>query len=265
MTKPPEGEKERDAARAVSKTVRGPHIALEKEVDLSKAHLAELRTKVDDLTPYAFFRRDADRMADEIDVLVRKHVIDARSPAADALLSYRSGNPSTETSTRIVQLENQNRDLTAQLRKQGEYRARAETGLHGSIVELRKIVELKAPTPGRPTADEIGVKVVDAAWNEDGGSASAVRRHAGIMVYRERVLSALENVEIYKALKNGEMVRPLVDAPAVSELVQKTIQLALHLARSIETCLGYPADSNVQQASKDAQALVRLLGLEIDP
>lgn len=43
-------------------------------------------------------------LADEVDVLVRKHVIDSRSPAADALLDVRNV-PSTPRSDRLLQLE----------------------------------------------------------------------------------------------------------------------------------------------------------------
>lgn len=48
--------------------------------------------------------RDAARLADEVDVLVRRKVIDHRSPAADALLDFREP-PSTERSCRLAELE----------------------------------------------------------------------------------------------------------------------------------------------------------------
>lgn len=62
-------------------------------------------------------RRCADALADEVDVLVRTRIIDSRSPAADALLDYRNGKPTTERSDRIVALEREletaKRELTA--------------------------------------------------------------------------------------------------------------------------------------------------------
>lgn len=48
----------------------------------------------------------AQHMADEIAVLVRRKVIDSRSPAADALLDYRNP-PQSERSDRMVDLEQQ--------------------------------------------------------------------------------------------------------------------------------------------------------------
>lgn len=58
----------------------------------------------------------AERMADEIAVLVQRKFIDSRSPAADALLDYRDP-PQTERSERIVDME---RDLVAALTSIGE-------------------------------------------------------------------------------------------------------------------------------------------------
>lgn len=46
----------------------------------------------------------ADRLADEVAVLVRRGVIDSRSPAADALLDYRNP-PSTPRADRLAELE----------------------------------------------------------------------------------------------------------------------------------------------------------------
>lgn len=54
-------------------------------------------------------KRAADALADEVAVLVRRRVIDARSPAADALLDYRDpqgGTPMvTQRADRIATLE----------------------------------------------------------------------------------------------------------------------------------------------------------------
>ena len=48
--------------------------------------------------------RCADALADEVAVLVKRQVIDSRSPAADALLEYRTP-PRTDRSDRLVKLE----------------------------------------------------------------------------------------------------------------------------------------------------------------
>jgi len=51
-----------------------------------------------------FDQLGANRMADEIDVLIKRRVIDSRSPAADALLDYREP-PRTPRSDRLATLE----------------------------------------------------------------------------------------------------------------------------------------------------------------
>jgi hypothetical protein len=51
-----------------------------------------------------FDKRCADRLADEVDVLIQRKIIDSRSPAADALLDYREP-PRTERSDRLAKLE----------------------------------------------------------------------------------------------------------------------------------------------------------------
>lgn len=51
-----------------------------------------------------FDKRCADALADEVAVLVRRKVIDSRSPAADALLDYRS-LPSSPRADRLAVLE----------------------------------------------------------------------------------------------------------------------------------------------------------------
>lgn len=49
-------------------------------------------------------KRCADALADEVDLLVRKKVIDSRSPAADALLDYRNP-PTSPRSDRLLDVE----------------------------------------------------------------------------------------------------------------------------------------------------------------
>ena len=51
-----------------------------------------------------FDKISADRMADEIDVLISRKIIDSRSPAADALLDYRDP-PRSDRSDRLAVLE----------------------------------------------------------------------------------------------------------------------------------------------------------------
>lgn len=63
-----------------------------------------------------FGKRAADILADEVNALVRRKVIDARSPAADALLDYRDP-PYTERSDRMADVERENEQLHAQLVK----------------------------------------------------------------------------------------------------------------------------------------------------
>ncbi len=48
--------------------------------------------------------RCADALADEVSVLVMRQVLDARSPAADALIDYRNP-PSTPRADRLAELE----------------------------------------------------------------------------------------------------------------------------------------------------------------
>lgn len=58
--------------------------------------------------------RCADALADEVDVLIHRKVIDMRSPAADALLEYRDP-PRTERSDRLHCLEARVRQLEAEI------------------------------------------------------------------------------------------------------------------------------------------------------
>jgi hypothetical protein len=59
-----------------------------------------------------FVIRCADRLADEVAALVRRRVIDSRSPAADALLDYREP-PSTPRADRLAALEREVERLLA--------------------------------------------------------------------------------------------------------------------------------------------------------
>jgi hypothetical protein len=106
-------------------------------------------------------RRAADALADEVAVLVRRHVIDSRSPAADALLDYRDP-PSTQRADRMAELERalakaeQERD---ELRTENERLARHHAGrcaerdaavadnaaLWSREAQVRSLIEAGAP------------------------------------------------------------------------------------------------------------------------
>jgi hypothetical protein len=65
-----------------------------RSIDAAQKECARLRIRA----------ADADRLADEVDVLIKKKVIDSRSPAADALLDFRDP-PRTERSSRLASME----------------------------------------------------------------------------------------------------------------------------------------------------------------
>ncbi len=68
----------------------------------------------------------ADALADEVAVLVRRKVIDSRSPAADALLDYREP-PSTPRADRMAQLEQElDRARIALAKADGDLQREAE-------------------------------------------------------------------------------------------------------------------------------------------
>ena len=72
----------------------------------TRAEAAEARVKELEAKLSPFSRRAADALADEVAVLIRRTIIDARSPAGDALIDYREP-PQTERSERIATLEKQ--------------------------------------------------------------------------------------------------------------------------------------------------------------
>lgn len=75
--------------------------------------------------------RAAEALAREVEVLVHRHVIDARSPAADVLLDYRDSKPCTEAGQRIANLEQQVELLQAEnARLSEESRAAAARRAH---------------------------------------------------------------------------------------------------------------------------------------
>lgn len=81
--------------------------------------LAEVKTLRSQLFAAGYLTFDklgADRLADEVDVLVRRKVIDSRSPAADALLDYREP-PSSERSCRLASLEKECDELRREVKR----------------------------------------------------------------------------------------------------------------------------------------------------
>lgn len=86
--------------------------------------------------------RDADRVADEVAVLVRRHVIDSRSPAADALLDYRSP-PSSARADRMAALQQEN----ARLRARGE-------ALQAVVSAVQRWAKIQATWDEQETNDE---------------------------------------------------------------------------------------------------------------
>lgn len=87
-----------------------------------------------------FDKRCADALADEVAVLVRRQVIDARSPAADALLDYRNP-PSTERADRLATLQSE-RDAAQEAFKRAEQRAdEAENGMDAACTERDSLKE----------------------------------------------------------------------------------------------------------------------------
>lgn len=63
-----------------------------------------------------FDRIGADRLADEVDLLVRRKMLNERSPAADALLDYRSP-PMSPRSDRLLVMEDGMRDIRRRLER----------------------------------------------------------------------------------------------------------------------------------------------------
>jgi hypothetical protein len=114
---------ERDG-RAIAAYAQPEVLALARKGD---ALISELRTTVaaqaaeierlkESAPREPFDVRCADALADEVDALIRRNVIDSRSPAADALLDYRDP-PRTPRSARIAALEEEVARLSQPVRK----------------------------------------------------------------------------------------------------------------------------------------------------
>jgi hypothetical protein len=89
-------------------------------VENGDSNLLRVTSERDEAIKRADLRRfrdiAADRLADEVSVLVRRNVISARCPAADALLDYRDP-PFTERADRLAEVEEH---LAAVLKTQGK-------------------------------------------------------------------------------------------------------------------------------------------------
>lgn len=88
----------------------------EREKETARADRAEREciALVKDYGPFA--KRASDSLADEVAALVRRRVIDSRSPAADALLDYRDP-PSSPRADRLAELESDRDSLRAELNR----------------------------------------------------------------------------------------------------------------------------------------------------
>lgn len=94
--------------------VRDQILAACAEIDRLRAEVNSLR-KLCIERGAGFDKRCADALADEADVLVRRKIVDTRSPVADALLDYRNP-PSSARADRLVALEIENTRLRDTLR-----------------------------------------------------------------------------------------------------------------------------------------------------
>jgi hypothetical protein len=79
------------------------YAAAQAEISLLKETLETTRRRFSVTTGEPFQFMDAEMLADEVAVLVRKGIVDSRSPVADALLNYRDP-PATERSDRLAKL-----------------------------------------------------------------------------------------------------------------------------------------------------------------
>jgi hypothetical protein len=132
-------------AKALVEGVRGLERDLAASEDRERQHKAALdamRIERD----YARMRLDrhAAHLADEVAVLVKRRVIDSRSPAADALLDFRNP-PSSPRADRLTVLENQSESFRLQLL--GEREARCDR--EADVERLQALVPTWIPCAER--------------------------------------------------------------------------------------------------------------------
>lgn len=159
---------ERDEARAELKKVRDilhdaeitPASSWAQELAAAKGNAAGLGALLEEAEKRASLAEmrlnvDAARLADEVDVLVQRRIIDSRSPAADALLDFRDRFPRTPRSDRLAKADEEIDRLRRLALESKEWGARlnillsmlgprcGETGLFDERAEgaLRRILD----------------------------------------------------------------------------------------------------------------------------
>lgn len=100
---------------ATPQTIGGVH-AINLKLRADNTRLWEENAELRRRPPRTFDQLAADRLADEVAVLVHRGHLDARSPAGDALLDYRSP-PSSPRAERMARLEAQVLQLEAKIAK----------------------------------------------------------------------------------------------------------------------------------------------------
>jgi hypothetical protein len=122
-----------------------------------------LRAEVERLRQIAstFDKRCGDRLADEVDVLVCRKVIDSRSPAADALLDYRNP-PTSERSERLTVIEAERDALRARLARVEPIVAAAEVWREG------RDRDVDAHGEPRSASGKALIDAIDAARAKEG-------------------------------------------------------------------------------------------------
>lgn len=86
----------------------------------------------------SFDKRCADALADEVAVLVRRQVIDARSPAGDALLDYRNP-PSTPRADRLTTLQAKVEEMTILIEQANGVLAKTASERNAAIAEVERL------------------------------------------------------------------------------------------------------------------------------
>lgn len=122
---------------------------LTRERDEARA-LGEMEWQVD--------RRGAERLADEVAVLIRKGLLDARSPTGDALLDYRNP-PSSPRADRLVTLERERDEAWALVEGANEAELEAIGDAEDLRARLARFEALAREAENLPTRSE-------AAWWE---------------------------------------------------------------------------------------------------
>lgn len=99
-----DAQAEIERLRAAIESAGNDRLRAEMQCGAAKEECERLQAALDKRPLRTFDQLAADRLADEVAVLVRRKVIDARSPAGDALLDYRDPPPSPRAD-RLATLE----------------------------------------------------------------------------------------------------------------------------------------------------------------